>query len=188
MKMPIVILAGGASRRMGRDKAFVEYDGTPMIERTLAVAQKLSQNITIISNKPDCFKKFGESVYPDTIPGMGPLSGLYTGFKVTDAKELLLVACDMPLVSEKVMAFILSCRDRPGDAVIPFVEGREQGLFGIYRVSAIAKFRERIEKTEIQFNEFRMGLEKSYITENEFKNVEPGLGSFMNVNRPEDLA
>lgn len=188
MKMPIVILAGGASRRMGRDKAFVEYDGVPMIERTLAVASRLSERIVIISNKPDSFKKFGEPVYPDTIPGMGPLSGLYTGFKVTDAKELLLVACDMPLVSEEVMAFILLCADRPGDAVIPFVEGREQGLFGIYRRSAVEKFRARIEKAEIQFNEFRMGLDKSYITEKELKNVEPELGSFMNVNRPEDLA
>lgn len=188
MKIPVVVLAGGASRRMGQDKAFVKYQGTPMIERTLSVARRFSKNIVIIANKPGDFKKFDEPVYPDIIPGMGPLSGLYTGFEVTGARELLLLACDMPLISENVMEFILLCAERPGDAVLPLVGGREQGLFGIYRISAIEKFAERIEKTEIQFNEFRMGLDKSYITEDELKNIEPGLESFINVNRPEDLA
>ena len=144
--------------------------------------------MALIANKTGSFGHLGLPVYPDVIPGMGPLSGLYTAFEATGAGELLMIACDMPLVSREMVKFVLSCSDRPGSAVIPVVGGREQGLFAIYRRSSIEKFMERIKSASIQFDEFRRGLDKSHIEEDELRRVEADLRSFVNVNRPEDIA
>lgn len=186
--IPAAILAGGAARRMsGADKGLVEYDGVAMVERVIRAVAPSVEQVVIISNNPGGYSRFLVPVYEDLIRGMGPLSGLYTAFEVTGASELLLVACDMPLVSTEMIEFILARASLPGDAVIPLVEGREQGLLAVYRSSAIEKFRERIIKGDIQFDEFRRGLDKSHIGEDELMSIEPDLRSFINVNSPEDI-
>jgi len=185
--MIAAILAGGKSRRMGRDKAFVEYGGARMIDRALGAVRPCVDQVIIIANDPGAYRELGVPVYPDTIRGMGPLSGLYTAFEVTGADELLLVACDMPLLRPEVVRHIVSRALAPGEAVIPLAGGREQGLLAIYRRGAIDRWRERIEAASIQFDEFREGLERSFISEEELRAVDPALESFINVNAPGDL-
>lgn len=187
--IPVIILAGGESRRMGRDKALLPYQGVPMIERVVNALRPVASEIIIIANKhPERFEYLGAPVHPDVIPGMGPLSGLYTGFSITGADEIMLVACDMPMVSTEMARYVMSRRDPKADATIPLAFGREQGLFAVYRRTAIEKFRDRIAAASIQFDEFRRGLDRALIPETELATVEPGLDSFRNVNRPEELA
>ncbi|VAX22367.1 Molybdenum cofactor guanylyltransferase [hydrothermal vent metagenome] len=187
MKIPFAILAGGKSRRMGRDKAFVEVDGTPMIERVIAAVRPGASTITLIANEPEKFKKFGYPVFADTIAGMGPLSGLVTAFEVIDGNRIFMVACDMPYVSPEIVEFIIKCGDRPGEALMPIIGGREQGLMAIYRRGTLERFMERIEKKDIQFDEFRRSITKSHVEEEELKLIDPALRSFINVNCPDDL-
>lgn len=188
--MIAALLAGGQSRRMGADKAFLDAGGAPMIERVITAIKPEVRDLVIVANDLERFEKYGLSVYQDVIKGMGPLSGLYTAFEKTGADEVFLIACDLPLLSGKIVRLILSGAGARagGEAVIPVVGGVEQGLLAIYRRPAIEKFRSRIEAASIQFDEFRNGLEREYIGESQLREVEPDLRSFTNVNTPEDLA
>jgi len=181
------ILAGGKSVRMGRDKAMLEYHGTPMIRRVLEAVSPSVERTIIISNNPGALKGIDTQIYADMIRGMGPLSGLVTAFDATSADEILLVACDMPMISSVMARFIVSCSSLPGDAVIPVVNGREQGLFAIYRRRSVEKMWDRISAASIQFDEFRKNLDRTFIPESKLRRIEPSLDSFHNVNRPEDL-
>ncbi len=172
---------------MGRDKAMLEYHGTPMIQRVVEAVKPSVERIIIVSNNPGSLKGIDARIYTDLIRGMGPLSGLVTAFEATSADELLLVACDMPMISVDMARFIVSCSNLPGDAVIPVVNGREQGLFAIYRRRSVEKMRDRISAASIQFDEFRKNLDRTFIPESKLRQIEPSLDSFHNVNRPEDL-
>lgn len=185
--IPIAILAGGKSRRMGRDKAFVELEGMPMIQWVITAVKECSINPLIIANEPDRYGGFGLPVYSDIIPGMGPLSGLHTAFSVTGADRLMIVSCDLPLVSPEVIKYILNRINDRAEAVIPFVEGREQGLLAVYARSGLERFGGRISSASIMFDEFRMGLERIFIGEDELRKVDPDLRSFLNVNTPLDI-
>ncbi len=180
-------MAGGQSRRMGKDKAFIEYDGVTMIERVINAVAPCVESVVIIANKPELYEKFGLPVYPDTIVGMGPLSGLYTAFDKTGADEILMAACDMPQINREIVQFIVDNPAGAEDAVIPLVGGKEQGLLAVYRRSAIEKHIDRIKAVSIQFDEFRHGLDKLLIDERQLRKIEPELQSFRNINSPTDL-
>jgi molybdopterin-guanine dinucleotide biosynthesis protein A len=186
--IPIAILAGGKSRRMGRDKAFVELAGIPMIQWVISsLVAQCSAKAIIISNEPEKYSQFGLPVYPDVIPGMGPLSGLFTAFTVTGADRVMIAPCDSPFISPDVIKFILNYPDGGADAVIPFVDGREQGMIAVYSRGAVDRFEERIASASMMFDEFRLGLDRIFITEDELRVVEPDLRTFLNVNAPGDL-
>lgn len=186
--MIAAILAGGKSRRMGRDKTFLEFNGVPMIHRVIDAIKPHVKDMVIIANKPqEELLNLGIPVHEDKIRGMGPLSGLYTAFEATGAGELLLAACDMPLIKPEVIEFLVDYPNWKGDALIPVAGGREQGLLAVYRRSAIEKVRGKIESQSIQFDEFRKGLEKTLIDEDRIKLLDPDFGSFKNVNRPDDF-
>lgn len=186
-KIPIAIMAGGKSSRMGRDKAFVELAGAPMIQWVIATVTQCSGTALIISNEPEKCAGFGLPVYPDLIPGMGPLSGLYTAFAVTGSERVMIAPCDSPLISPDAVNLILAYPDGGAEAVIPFVGGREQGMLAVYAKSGVERCAEGISSASIMFNEFRLGLDRALIGEGELRKADPDLRSFLNVNRPEDL-
>lgn len=172
---------------MGRDKAFVELAGTPMIQWVITAVKDCSLNPLIIANEPDRYAGFGLPVYPDIIPGMGPLSGLHTAFSVTGADKVMIISCDSPLVAPGIIKLILDYPGKWAEAVIPFVDGREQGLLAVYARSGIDRFADRIASASIMFDEFRLGLNRAFITEDELRVLEPDLRTFLNVNTPADI-
>jgi molybdopterin-guanine dinucleotide biosynthesis protein A len=183
------ILAGGEGRRFGSEKGLALFRGEPMVAWAIRAARMAAETAVIIANRPELYAGFGCPVHRDVIKGMGPLSGLHAAFHVTGAEEVLALACDMPLAGGDMAKYLVArIESFAGDAAIPLVNGREQGLFAVYRRSAITRHMARIEAASIQFDEFRMGLEKLLIGEDELRRVEAGLESFINVNRVEDLA
>ncbi|MBI4665544.1 MAG: molybdenum cofactor guanylyltransferase [Nitrospinae bacterium] len=187
IKTIAAILAGGASRRMGRDKSFIEVDGVMMIERVIGAVKPVCSDIVIIANQPEGFHHLNLPIYPDIITGMGPLSGLHSAFANTGADEIFLAACDMPYISPAVAEKILAYPMNGFDAAIPFVNGLEQGLLARYSTKAMERFNDRIAEGSIKFDEFRKGLHKTLIGEEVFKTVDSELRSFINLNSPEDM-
>ncbi len=189
LEMIAAILAGGQSRRMGQDKTFLEVDGVPMIERVIKAIKPSAPEIVIIANDPEeRLMNLGFPVYEDSIRGMGPLSGLYTAFEMTQAESLLLAACDMPWIKPEIIELLVSYPNWKTDALIPVAGGREQGLLAVYRRRAVEKVRDRIIKMDMQFDEFRQTLDKTLIDEKELRRLDSDLSSFRNVNRPDDLS
>jgi molybdenum cofactor guanylyltransferase len=100
------VLAGGASSRMGRDKAFLPYQGTTLIDHIARAVREAAGNVAIVG-EPERFSHLGCRVFPDKSPGLGPLGGLFTALSVTETDWNLVVACDMPGITPEALRILL---------------------------------------------------------------------------------
>ena len=100
------VLAGGASSRMGRNKAFLMLDGLPLVEIAARAVREAAGRVTLIG-PPEVYAPLGYPVIPDRRTGCGPLAGIETALSNTTADWNLLVACDMPRVVPGALRRIL---------------------------------------------------------------------------------
>jgi molybdopterin-guanine dinucleotide biosynthesis protein A len=106
MRQSGFVLAGGVSSRMGRDKALLAYHGTTLVEHVARAVSDAAGNVAVIGD-PGRYGALGYPVYPDKLPGCGPLGGLYTALSVSTTNWSLVVACDMPGISGAVLRALL---------------------------------------------------------------------------------
>ncbi len=101
----IAILAGGASRRMGRDKALLEWDGMTLLHRTAALALGTGLPVLVVGrDAPAGWALPAVSFIPDDVPGQGPLGGLVAA--LTRRAPVIALACDMPLLEARALAWL----------------------------------------------------------------------------------
>ena len=132
-----VILAGGNSRRMGTDKALLVLQGRPLIDTIVDRVRLLTDEIWISANDPFKYQFLGLPVIEDVYPGQGPLAGLHSGMRHTGRPLVLLLACDLPRVGERLFRnLVANLGDY--DAVIPrTADGRFHPLCGLYRKTCL---------------------------------------------------
>lgn len=144
-----VILAGGASRRLGRDKARVEIGGRPLLARVLDAAAPSADELLLVSadreahgrTLRDAGWRIDDSgrlrLLSDRRPGRGPLAGLEAGLAEARHDLCLALACDLPFLPPEVPARLLDALARwregagasgPPRAVVPVAGGRRQSL------------------------------------------------------------
>ena len=80
-RVSAVILAGGESRRMGRNKAFIDLDGVPLIERVIERVAPLCTEIILVTNDASAYAQFGRRIVADVYPGKGSLGGIFSGLQ-----------------------------------------------------------------------------------------------------------
>lgn len=121
---------------MGQDKALMPFLGQPLIQRVAARVSPVGDEVLIIANQPENYTFLKLPVYPDMIPGLGALGGLYTALKVASHPLVAVVACDLPFANP---ALLEACRDillqKGCDAVIPSTERGLEPLHAVYRVA-----------------------------------------------------
>lgn len=107
-RVSALILAGGQSRRMGQDKAFIPFDGAPLVARVLARVQPICAETIIVANDAERYAQFGTRIVRDVYPGKGSLGGIYSGLAAAQAPYGLVVACDMPFLNHDLMCYMMS--------------------------------------------------------------------------------
>ena len=126
------IQAGGRSRRMGSDKAWLPLGGRPLIEHVLAAARPVVERLVIIidlrSPQAERYRDFaaksGVEVQPDLHPGIGPLGGIETALAgCSSGESALILACDLPYLSPELLALLRSRHEQGGAAVTVPVDG-----------------------------------------------------------------
>lgn len=128
------VQAGGQSSRMGRDKAFLDFLGEPLIQRVIRRVSHLSQNIFVTANHPERYHFLDIPILPDIIPGIGALGGIYTALKSSNTPFVYIIACDLPFVNPDLLSACLEIlRVSDSDAVIPQSENGLEPLHAIYR-------------------------------------------------------
>lgn len=135
MENTCAILAGGKNSRMkGMDKAFIQVEGIPIIDRILDIVKPLFDEVIVISNKPTHYAGIpGISIFPDEIPDKGPLGGIYTAVKNSVCGRVFVLACDMPYPSGLLISrLILASVGNPGSIIVPRHQGLLEPLFAIY--------------------------------------------------------
>src|SRR5689334_2792881 len=130
-----IILAGGQSRRMGRDKALLRLqpEGPRLIELVLAAVTPLVSSVVISTNRPDDYRWLNWPLVEDNFKGFaGPLAGLEAGLTASPARLNLVIACDLPFVNPALLKYLLS-QLQGAAAVIPLNrEGRPEPLCAVY--------------------------------------------------------
>lgn len=101
-----IILAGGQSRRMGEDKAFLRVGGELLIDRVLKAVGSVTDDIVIVTNSPEKYAGYPARLARDIYPGTGVLGGIYTGLLEAEYSCGLVVACDMPFLNVELLQYM----------------------------------------------------------------------------------
>jgi molybdenum cofactor guanylyltransferase len=139
-----IIMAGGDSVRMGRDKALMEIDGEPMISRIARQLKPSFQNLFISAARADAFAFLGIDVVPDEAPGAGPLMALVSALEKSETELNFVMPCDIPDPPQHLIARLLR-EAKDADVVVPANEkGELEPLFAVYRKSVLPAAREAL--------------------------------------------
>jgi molybdenum cofactor guanylyltransferase len=188
MKHPItgIILAGGKSLRMGRNKAFIEIDGIPIIDRICEIFNSLFQEIIVVTGSPNLFSYLDVKTYNDLLPDSGALGGLYTGLYFSSFHHSFCVACDMPFLKKSLVQFLV---DQLGDedVLVPRTADGLQPLHALYSKNCLGPIRRLLDKGGFRIFDFFPEVKCRTIEEREFLFLDPIKESFVNINTPEDL-
>jgi molybdenum cofactor guanylyltransferase len=137
------VLAGGASKRMGRPKALLPYHGTTLVEFVAECVREAAGSVALIGG-PLQFGHLGLPVFADTIPGCGPAGGILTALQATATDWNLIVACDMPGISAEALCDLLQRAETAPTACVAAAApgGQPEPLCAVYHrscASAIAQ-------------------------------------------------
>ena len=136
--MTAVILAGGQSRRMGRDKLYLTLGGETLLERALRRYGEAFPRVLVSVAGPEKLPELGDRRVFDVYPGAGPLAGLHAGL-LASGEDVFLTGADMPCTSpEKARMLAELCGDAEA-CVLTDGEGRWEPLFGYYRPAVLPR-------------------------------------------------
>jgi molybdopterin-guanine dinucleotide biosynthesis protein A len=181
-----IILAGGQSRRMGRDKALIDFQGRPIIAHVIDTLRAVSDDIVVVSNRSDLYSSFGARVVPDYDPPCGPLGGIAVGLQAVRHPLAVVVACDMPFLSVSLLRWLIDRADGY-DAVVPQMGADFEPLHAIYRRECHTPIVQRIERGERRVISFFADVRLRPVPEAEWRAIDPAGRSLMNLNTPDDL-
>jgi molybdopterin-guanine dinucleotide biosynthesis protein A/nucleoside-triphosphatase THEP1 len=128
-----IIMAGGDSSRLGRDKALLPVNGRPIIEHIYNQLRPHFEQIIISAGEPDKYAFLGVEVVSDIVSGQGPLMGISSAMQASRNDLNFVIACDIPNVNIRFMKRLLR-ESKDFDAVIPVSGGKKyEPLFAVYR-------------------------------------------------------
>jgi molybdopterin-guanine dinucleotide biosynthesis protein A len=178
-----VILAGGRSSRMGRDKATLDVAGMPLFERVLAVLHEFFSAVLIAGDRPDLARPL-VPYHPDIYPGSA-LGGLYTGLLMARTEWIFVAPCDMPHPDPELIRVLLD-RRQGRQVVVPRTGAGLEPLFALYHKDCLEPMRAMLEEGHYRIYDFYDQMSVCYVNEDE---LPPGWEqSLINVNTPEEYS
>ena len=187
-----IILAGGKSSRLGRDKAWEDVGGQRIIDRVIGALQSSCDEVLIIGDRPE---RENELSLPkciqyrsDDLKGRGSIGGLYTGLTASDTLWSLVVACDMPFISRELIRFMLSIISKNRcDAIVPVINGRYQPTHALYNSTCIPFIEKNISSGNFRMDSYFDEIYLEEISEDVINSIKGAELSFFNVNTEDDL-
>lgn len=185
-----VALAGGMSRRLGRNKAVEEIGGERLIERVInRLSEVSSETVVVVAEEsraqaldlPD-----GVRTAADIYPGHGSLGGIFTGLSAARGDYGIVVACDMPFLNTGLLQFMVDLAP-DFDVVVPRVDGRPEPLHAIYSKSCLEPIESRLKRQDLKIALFFEEVRVAYVDEEDIDLFDPERLSFFNVNTQQDL-
>ena len=171
---------------MGKNKAFIEIDGIPIIQRIYNLFKTLFSEILIVTNETELFENFEAKIYRDIIPNRGALGGLYTGISYASFQHAFCVACDMPFLRGPVIRYLIE-KIGDYDVVVPRTPDGLEPLHAVYSKNCSDPIRKIMDQKHPKIIDLYPMVKVKIVDENEFRSLDPARESFLNVNTPEEL-
>ncbi len=183
-----IILAGGASTRMGRPKTELRLNGVTLLERAVNLLQPSFGRITIVTNSRCSFKHFPVTLVRDffAIGGRNPLQGIHAGLSASSMPYQFVVACDMPFLNLDLINYMGVYASRY-DVVVPKIGPHYQPLHAYYSRSCIDIIERQILNRDFKITNFYARLNVRTIGLDEVALFDPHQESFFNINTWEDF-
>ena len=153
MSITGIVLAGGKSSRIGRDKAMLELGGVRLIARSISIIEPLCDEIIISTNDPG-LACLGYHIVQDEHHGIGPVAGLHASLRYSNSEHHLVIPCDTPLVTIDVFErmFAIVSAAHPPACVAGTEDGFIEPLIGCYQRSALPLLEEQIQKYDFKLH------------------------------------
>jgi molybdopterin-guanine dinucleotide biosynthesis protein A len=179
------ILAGGRARRLGGlVKSTLVLGGTRIIDRQIAVLRQVADPIFIIAQDPEPFASLGLPVLPDVVPDRGALGGIYTAIVRSPRRRTLVVASDLPFLSDAFLGRLV--RETDADVVVPRGARGYEPLCAVYSSACAEPIRRRLEAGDLKAAVLPEGVRVEEIGQETLAAYDPDGVLFLNVNTPHD--
>jgi len=181
-----VILAGGESTRMGKNKAFIEINGQRIIDRTVSLFREIFDDVLLVTNTPLDYLALNVKIVTDLVPEKGSLGGVYTGLFFSSSPKAFFVGCDMPFLDGRVIEYFLSL-SQTADIVAQRTKDYWQPLHAIYPRTLLKPIERLLQQGELKIIKAYQGMWVREVTGEELKLLDPDLHTLSNFNTPEEL-
>lgn len=168
---------------MKEDKGLVHFNGKMLVEHVIESVKKIANEIIIITANP-AYKQFGYPCIKDEMKDKGPLGGIYTGLVNSSTRKNLLLGCDMPFLSERILTELINSS---GDEDVLLAEhlGFAEPLCSVYDRNCITHIRPLLEQNQLKITDALEGLKTRVVS---FDKEEWFAGNeFANINSIEEL-
>jgi molybdopterin-guanine dinucleotide biosynthesis protein A len=183
------VLAGGGSTRFGRDKALVEIDGKPMLTRMCELLASVASEVHVVA-APGKYAGLGIESVADRWPGEGPLGGIITALRHTEAADPqcqwnLIVSCDMPFLTREWIAFLARrAAESEAQVVLPRSQHGLEPLSACYKTNAGGALETAFEAGVRKVTQALQELKMETLDEAEWKRFDNSGRLFWNMNTP----
>src|ERR1700704_5266830 len=177
---PMLVHAGGASRRMGQPKAWLKVGDPSLLGFVVGrLAPTFSEVMVSFAEPEQLEEPVPFRIVFDRKRSAGPLAGIEAGLEAARNEVLFVLACDMPYVTEEVAQIAIAAARRC-DAAIPRVDGRPEPVCGAYRRSALPVIARALDAGRLKTADVTTELDVTWL-----EGLDPNL--FRSLNTPHDL-
>lgn len=185
-----IILAGGLSRRLGRDKATEPINSQPLIGRVLDTLSQITNELVVVVNTSERGQELplpeSAVVAVDIYPDSGSLGGIFTGLSASTNQWGIVVACDMPFLNLNLIEYLFSFREGY-DIVVPVIDHRPEPTHAVYSRVCLPLIETRLKMNDLKIARFFDDVRTKYVSQRHIEEIDPGKLSFFNINTEEDL-
>ncbi len=180
------ILAGGQSRRMGRNKSMLAIDKVPVIRRIADTLDEIFTEIFVVANEKEEYERMGLAVVGDIHPGNDSLGGLHTAVARAAGSHVFVVGCDMPLLQPALIYGLAGLVD-DWDVVVPIKNDYPEPLCAFYGKKCAPHIEESISRGRLKMIGFHEQVRVRRVEEATWRAWDPEGTSFLNANTPEEF-
>ena len=181
-----VILAGGKSKRMGTNKAFLEINGQRMIDQIVDIFKNTFEEGILVTNSPIEYLHLDLRIVTDLVPNKGALGGIFTGLFYASFHHIFVTACDMPFLNKGFIDYMVS-KAGNFDAVVPLSSDGLEPLHAIYSKRCIRHIETQLESDDLKITNFYPKVRVKEISHHEILSFDPKSSLFFNINTTEDM-
>lgn len=180
-----IVLAGGQSRRMGRNKALLPYRDTTLIEWVVARLESVLDEVYVVTKTPECYPFPADRLIRDQHPVQAALIGLYAGLAALREPRVFVAACDMPLIEPRAVS-LLCDHSEDCDVTIPAFGEYVEPLHAVYADSCLPSIERKIAANQLKVASFFPLVRVRRLDASFWQRHGIGRDCFLNINSLED--
>jgi len=185
-----VVLAGGKSSRMGKNKSLLKVNtDKPVIQEIYEEIKEINDETIIVTNHPGQYDFLQTTMVGDRYFDMGPLAGLETAMYHINAEYYMIAACDMPFINKQIYTYLHNQLQEYNayDAVIPVYNDHIHPLAGVYKRNVITSIQQRLQLDDLRVRSFFEDIQVLYV--NTFPQFSASTieKHFFNMNNPAEF-